>query len=79
MDEIPEDIMAYAKEFWRQGGAVDASPPLAIARAILAERERCAEIIRPLTVQGGVGGAYIRRAAWSALDAIRATPDANAS
>lgn len=41
-------------------------------RAILSERERCAEIIQPLTVQGGVGGAYIRRAAWGALDAIRA-------
>jgi hypothetical protein len=39
-DDIPEDVRALAAEFWRAPG----SEQDAVARAILAERERCAQV-----------------------------------
>lgn len=55
---IPSELMEYAREFWRQGGATDATPPEAIALAILQERERCAKIIErmPYVTPRGVNG-----------------------
>jgi hypothetical protein len=76
--EIPADVMETAKAWtagWQENGGysdnhIDAIR-ITIARCILGERERCAEIVRPFTMQGGTGGAFVRKAMWSVLDAIR--------
>lgn len=46
MDKIPEDIMHAAREVMDDISLNDASATPAIARAILAERKRCAEVAR---------------------------------
>jgi hypothetical protein len=44
MTEIPLEIQMHAERLWDEGGYQ--SPPEIIARAILAERERCVEAVR---------------------------------
>lgn len=45
MSEIPTDIIEAAKSYW-PSAREDAAPiHMTIARAILAERQRCAEIV----------------------------------
>jgi hypothetical protein len=49
MTDIPEDCLEAAKkalEAWRALGIVDGTLDSAVARAILAERERCAQVCR---------------------------------
>ena len=65
--EIPADVLKAARAICAEFDPSDT----AICIAIMRERERCAEIVRPFTMQGGTGGAFVRKAMWSVLDAIR--------
>lgn len=68
-EKIPEDVVWTAH---RIASLVDHTErERAAAKAILAERERCARVIQPFTKQGGQGGVQVRSAAWSMLDAVR--------
>lgn len=44
MDEIPEDVMRVARRLITEGWAAGSAPAEVVARAILAERKRCAEV-----------------------------------
>ena len=73
-ETIPPDIEQTATRFAGEYLAHDISCDRLyrdVVRLLLAERERCAEIVQPFTVKGGPGGAFVRKAAWTVLDAIR--------
>lgn len=56
MSAIPDDIMMAASAAW-PSAREDAEPiRMTIARAILAERQRCADVARHLNGWGPVGG-----------------------
>jgi hypothetical protein len=74
---IPEDIREKATRFAGEYLAHDVSCERLyrdVVALLMAERERAAEIVQPFTMKGGPGGAFVRKAAWSALDAIRNQP-----
>ena len=80
--DVPEDILDEAEaitaklsDIWLWDSLKREEATRIIAQALLSERlaqkERDAEIVQPFTVTGGQGGAFVRKAAWSILDAIR--------
>lgn len=59
MSEIPEDIIETARSCW-PSARDDAAPiHMTISRAILAERQRCADVARHLNGWGPVGGHHV--------------------
>lgn len=87
-ERIPEDVMASAKDAvfdfdcdWtadgrRRGDQQERDAVVAIARTILAERERCAKIAeeagKPYALHKATGAVVFRTAAEKIAEAIRA-------
>lgn len=74
-DTIPEDIMQAAQKAWDDAMVLtnDAQSEMVIAQAILAERQRCAEISRTIAADLRNWDST-RRGAAKVADAICAAP-----
>lgn len=76
MDEIPADVLKAALECWlgmEEVERIPVEPVPAIARAIMAERERCAKIARNFS-RDNAGNMPLVDAGFSISRAIRGNP-----